>query len=109
VTGTSAHDARLNRLWGAVCAFGGIFLLVWALSWVRAAVLHEDLEYRCGELRTSRFPFEKSCVRADGTVEGANGMLFEWLFYASMSAAAACLLLAVLGTLRPDRRHRRQP
>ncbi|QGV77991.1 hypothetical protein [Streptomyces ficellus] len=93
--GSSAREVRLNRLWGAVCAFAGVFLVLWAVSWVRASVVHEDLENRCGDLSTSAFPFEKSCVHEDGTVEGANGVLFEGVFLGSMGAAAACLAAVV--------------
>lgn len=85
------RDARLNRLWGAVCVFVGIFFLVWGLSWVRASVLNEDLASRCGDLHTGSFPFEKSCRHQDGTVEGANSPLLDGALYGSMAAAAACL------------------
>lgn len=85
-------DAGLNRLWGAVCAFLGIFLLLWALSWVDAAVLREDLQNRCEELHTARFPFEKSCTRPDGTVEGAHtGALFDVIFFGSLTAGTVGL------------------
>ncbi len=94
VTATSTRDAQLNRLWGAVCAFAGIFLFLWALSWVKASVLNEDLQNRCGDLHTASFPFEKSCTREDGSVEGANSLLFDGIFFGSMAAAAACLTLA---------------
>lgn len=92
MAGSSTRDAQLNRLWGAVCAFGGIFFVLWGLSWLSASVLYEDLQNRCGDLHTSSFPFEKSCTRADGTVEGANGLLFEGFFFGSMTASAACLI-----------------
>lgn len=102
VTGTSARDAQLNRLWAAVCAFAGIFLLVWALSWVRAHVLNEDLQNHCGDLHTASFPFEKSCTYEDGTVEGANGLLLKGIFFGSTAAVAACLAAAF--TLEAGRR-----
>ncbi|MFE4778816.1 hypothetical protein ACFRI7_02560 [Streptomyces sp. NPDC056716] len=88
---TGMGDARLNRLWGAVCAFTGVFLLLWALSWINASVVHEDLHNRCEDLHTASFPFEKSCTHADGTVEGANSVLFEGVFFGSMVAGAVCL------------------
>lgn len=96
------RDAQLNRLWGAVCAFAGIFLFVWALSWVKASVLNEDLQNHCGELHTASFPYEKSCTREDGTVDGANSLLFDGIFFGSMVAAAACLTVAV--TIEAGRR-----
>ncbi|MET9495596.1 hypothetical protein [Streptomyces sp. NPDC006552] len=96
MTSTDAHDAQLNRLWGALCAFAGIFLLLWGLSWVNAEILDEDLQNRCADLRTARFPFEKSCVSEDGTVEGANGVLFEGAFYGSLVAAGLCLGTALV-------------
>ncbi|MEU0030869.1 hypothetical protein [Streptomyces sp. NPDC006335] len=92
----SLDDAQLNRLWGAVCAFAGIFFLLWALSFINATVLNEDLQNRCGDLHTARFPFEKSCTHEDGTVEGANGLIFEGIFFGSMAASAACLAAALV-------------
>ncbi|MFD4635083.1 hypothetical protein ACFVYR_36690 [Streptomyces sp. NPDC058284] len=89
-------DAQLNRLWGAVCAFAGIFFLLWVLSFINATVLNEDLQNRCGDLHTARFPFEKSCTHEDGTVEGANGLVFEGIFFGSMAASAVCLGAALV-------------
>ncbi|MER7173010.1 hypothetical protein [Streptomyces mesophilus] len=96
MTSTGIRDARLNRLWGAVCAFAGIFFLLYALSWINARVLAEDLQNHCDKVHTADFPFEKSCTHADGRVEGANGVLFEGVFYGSMVAGAACLAAALL-------------
>ncbi|MEU0413388.1 hypothetical protein ABZ307_37045 [Streptomyces griseorubiginosus] len=92
MTATSTRDAQLNRLWGATCAFAGIFLLVWGLSWIKASVVNEDLQNHCEVLRTTSFPFEKSCVHEDGRVEGANSLVFEGIFFGSMAATAACLI-----------------
>ncbi|MEV6162867.1 hypothetical protein AB0L71_13235 [Streptomyces sp. NPDC052052] len=102
MTRTSTHDAHLNRLWGAACSFAGIFLLLWALSWVKASVLNEDLQNHCRSLHTASFPFEKSCMHEDGTVEGANSLLFEGIFFGSMASAAACLTAAF--TIEASRR-----
>jgi hypothetical protein len=102
VTLANTSDAQVNRLWGAVCAFAGLFLLVWALSWVKASVLDEDLQNRCGELHTASFPFEKSCTYEDGTVENANSLLFDGIFFGSLAAALACL--TVVFTIEASRR-----
>ncbi|MFE6131126.1 hypothetical protein ACFQ6Q_23150 [Streptomyces sp. NPDC056437] len=91
VTSVGTRDTQLNRLWGAVCAFAGIFFLLWALSWLNASVLHEDLQNHCADLHTARFPFEKSCTHEDGTVEGANSVLFDGIFFGSMAAGVGCL------------------
>lgn len=91
MTRAGTPDALLNRLWGAVCACVGVFLLLWGLSWVKANMLNEDLQNRCWALHTASFPFEKSCTHDDGTVEGANSLLFDGIFFGSMAAAAACL------------------
>ncbi|MFJ9107355.1 hypothetical protein [Streptomyces sp. NPDC102283] len=88
---TSASNRQLNRLWGALCAFAGLFLLVWGLSWVKANVLDKDLRNRCGELRTASFPFEKSCTHEDGTVENANSLIFDGISFGSLAAALVCL------------------
>ncbi|MFF3495781.1 hypothetical protein ACFYWS_31055 [Streptomyces sp. NPDC002795] len=99
MTSTGIRDAQLNRLWGAVCAFAGIAFLLWALSWVNASVLNEDLESHCEDLRTAGVPFEKSCAHADGTVEGANSVLFEGIFFGSMAAGVACLAVALMAEI----------
>ncbi|MEJ8639755.1 hypothetical protein [Streptomyces sp. MS2.AVA.5] len=91
MTSVGTRDTQLNRLWGAVCAFAGIFFLLWALSWLHASVLHEDLQNHCADLHTARFPFEKSCTHEDGTVEGANSVLFDGIFFGSMAAGVGCL------------------
>ncbi|MER7762490.1 hypothetical protein [Streptomyces sp. NPDC097619] len=95
-------DAQLNRLWGAACALLGLFLLLWGLSAVRAHVLDDDLHNRCADLRTASFPFEKSCAHEDGTVENANGLLFEGAFFGSLAAAVACWTLVL--TIEASRR-----
>lgn len=91
MTSTGISDAQLNRLWGALCAFAGIFFLLWALSWFKASVAHEDLQNHCEDLHRAQFPFEKSCTHEDGSVEGANSVLFEGIFFGSMGAAVVCL------------------
>lgn len=91
---TSTSQAQLNRLWGAACAFAGIFFLTWAVSFVKANVLNKGLRSRCEAVHATSFPFETSCTHGDGTVEGANGFLFEAVFFGSMAAAAACLMAA---------------
>ncbi|MFB7216483.1 hypothetical protein [Streptomyces sp. NPDC056255] len=53
MTRTGRRDAQLNRLWGAACTFAGIFLLVWALSWIKSSVVNEDLQNHCEVLRTT--------------------------------------------------------
>lgn len=85
-----------------MCAFTGVFLLVWALSWVKASVLNKDLQNHCAELHTASFPFEKFCTHENGTVEGANSLLFDGIFFGSMAAAAACLV--VVFTIEASRR-----
>ncbi|MFS8202570.1 hypothetical protein ACLVWQ_28255 [Streptomyces sp. CWNU-52B] len=114
VTSTDTRDAQLNRLWGAVCAFAGIFFLLWGLSWVNASVLNEDLQNYCEDLHTASFPFEKSCTHADGTVEGANSLLYESFFFGSMAAGVTCLgavlvLDASRLSLKLSQRRGRQP
>ncbi|MEU2912928.1 hypothetical protein ACFYM3_30785 [Streptomyces massasporeus] len=92
---TSTRQAQLNRLWGAACAFAGVFFLVWAVSFVKAYVLNQGLRSRCEAFHATSFPFEKSCIHGDGTVEGANGLVFEGAFFGSMAAAVACLTAAL--------------
>jgi hypothetical protein len=77
-----------------VCACAGIFLFMWALSWLKASILNEDLQNRC-EVHTASFPFEKSCTHEKGRVEGANSPLFDGIFFGSMTAAAVSLTAAL--------------
>lgn len=100
-----AGDARLNRLWAWVCACAGIFLFMWALSWFKASVLHEDLQKLC-DVHTASFPFEKSCTHGDGTVEGANSPLFDGIFFGSLTAAGVSLTVALTIEARRRRRSR---
>ncbi|MGW5639027.1 hypothetical protein [Streptomyces sp. NPDC003832] len=104
MSGTGIRDEQLNRLWGAVCAFAGTFFLLWALSWINASVLNEDLHNRCDDLHTSSFPFEKSCRQVDGTTLGGNHALFEGLFFGSLAGAVACLALVLM--IEDSRRRR---
>ncbi|SMQ13780.1 hypothetical protein SAMN06272771_0050 [Streptomyces sp. Ag82_O1-12] len=90
---TGTRQAQLNRLWGAACAFAGIFFFVWAVSFVKANVLNKGLRSRCEAFHETSFPFENSCIHGDGTVEGANGLILEGAFFGSMTAAAACLIV----------------
>jgi len=106
VPSTSAGDARLNRLWAVVCACAGIFLFMWALSWFKASVLNEDLQNRC-DVHTASFPFEKSCTQKDGTVAGANSLLFDGIFFGSTTAAAAGLTAALTIEARRRKQSRR--
>nr|WSX75789.1 hypothetical protein OH826_19210 [Streptomyces sp. NBC_00899] len=95
MTITNADGARLNRLWAVVCACTGIFLFMWGLSWINASLIKEDLGNHCAyKVHTARFPFEKSCTHEDGTVEGANSMLFDGLFFGSGTAAVVSLTAA---------------
>ncbi|EPH41036.1 hypothetical protein STRAU_5914 [Streptomyces aurantiacus JA 4570] len=59
-------------------------------------MLHEDLPNHCSDLHTDRFPFEKSCTHQDGTVEGANSLLFEGIFFGAMIAGVVCLAAVLL-------------
>jgi hypothetical protein len=99
-------DARLNRLWAVVCVCAGVFLLMWPLSWIKANILNEDLQNRCGHVYTASFPFEKSCTHENGTVEGANSSLFNGIFYGSMTAAAVSLTAALALDARERKKSR---
>jgi hypothetical protein len=90
---SSDHDPLTNRLWAAVSAFSGIFLLLWGLSWVGAALQEDDLRSHCmHRVHEASFPVERSCTYADGRVVGETGTVFGALFYGSLAAAAACLI-----------------
>jgi hypothetical protein len=95
---TSADTAnRQAALWGVSLASLGVFLVTWALCWMHAFVINDDLPNVCGDLRRQSFPPEVACVSADGSVSGANAGWIEALFFASLVVFAllTCVLLAL--------------
>ncbi|MFF0116326.1 hypothetical protein [Streptomyces prasinus] len=78
----AAH--RPTALWGVSLASLGVFLVSWALCWVNAYVVNDDLPNACGDLRRQSFPPEVACASADGTLTGANPGWIEALFFASL-------------------------
>lgn len=102
---SSDHDPLTNRLWAAVSAFSGIFLLLWGLSWVGAALDEDEVRNHCPyRVHEASFPAELSCTYPDGRVVGGTGTVFDGLFYGSLAAAGASLI-AVL-TIEQARRAR---
>lgn len=62
----------------------GVVLVSWALCWVNAYVVNDDLPNACGDLRRQSFPPEVACASANGTLTGANAGWIEALFFASL-------------------------
>ncbi|GAA2541308.1 MULTISPECIES: hypothetical protein [Streptomyces] len=81
---TGSGAVRPTALWGVSLAALGVFLVSWALCWVNAYVVHDDLPNTCGDLRRQSFPPEVACASADGTLTGANAGWIEVLFFASL-------------------------
>ncbi|MFJ4467189.1 hypothetical protein ACIP2X_06645 [Streptomyces sp. NPDC089424] len=81
---TNTEAVRPTALWGVSLASLCVFLLSWALCWVNAYVVNDDLPNACGDLRRQSFPPEVACVSADGTLTGANAGWIEALFFASL-------------------------
>ncbi|MFF5477187.1 hypothetical protein ACFY5C_07585 [Streptomyces sp. NPDC012935] len=81
---TRSGTVRPTGLWGVCLASLGVFLVTWALCWVNAYVMHDDLPNTCGDVRRQSFPPEVACASADGTLTGANAGWIEALFYTSL-------------------------
>ncbi|MFJ7967160.1 hypothetical protein [Streptomyces sp. NPDC096324] len=92
----------LNALRGVSLASLGVFLMSWALCWVNAYVINDDLPNACGDLRRQSFPPEVACLSANGTLTGANAGWLEALFFASLVVFVLLMstLLALLAVRR---------
>ncbi|MGW2787154.1 hypothetical protein ACWC3X_39080 [Streptomyces populi] len=93
---------RPTALWGVSLASLGVFLVSWALCWMNAYVVNDDLPNTCGDLRRRNFPPEVACASADGTLTGANAGWLVALFFASL--VASLLLTSMLVALAAVRR-----
>ncbi|WP_405509443.1 hypothetical protein [Streptomyces purpurascens] len=98
---TGSEAVRPTALWGVSLASLGVFLVSWALCWVNAYVVNDELPNNCGDLRRQSFPPEVACASADGTLTGANAGWIEALFFASLVVFVliASMVLA-LGSVR---------
>jgi hypothetical protein len=96
---TSPTDSRTaprpTALWGVCLASSGVFLVSWALCWVNAYVVHDDLPNTCGDVRRQSFPPEVACASADGTLTGANAGWTEALFFASLVVSVLLTSMAL--------------
>ncbi|MFE6037074.1 hypothetical protein [Streptomyces sp. NPDC056452] len=99
---TAASPAGPKHLWGIATASFVVFLAAWALSWIKAYAVNDDLPNACGEVRRQVFPPEVTCVSASGAVTGANAGWIEVLFFASFAVAVlfGTLALAVAMAVR---------
>ncbi|QIQ03138.1 hypothetical protein [Streptomyces liangshanensis] len=79
-----SEAAQPTALRGVSLASLGVFLVCWALCWVNAYVVNDDLPNACGDVRQQSFPPERACASADGTLTGANAGWIEVLFFASL-------------------------
>ncbi|WP_157876314.1 hypothetical protein [Streptomyces sp. Root264] len=77
---------RPTALWAASLASLTAAVASWALCWLNAYVVHDDLPNSCGDLRRQTFPPEVACAYADGTLTGANADWIEVVFFASLVA-----------------------
>ncbi|MEU1849325.1 hypothetical protein ABZ499_08590 [Streptomyces sp. NPDC019990] len=84
VTPTGPEAVSPTALRRVSAASLGVFLTSWALCWVQAYVVNDDLPNTCGDLHRQSFPPEVACVSADGTLTGANAGWIEALFFTSL-------------------------
>ncbi|MEE1671058.1 hypothetical protein RCR19_37040 [Streptomyces sp. WAC07094] len=99
---TGSEALRPTALWGVTLASLGVVLVSWALCWVNAYVVNDDLPNACGDLRRQSFPPEVACASANGTLTGANAGWIEALFFASL--VVFVLLASMVLALASDRR-----
>ncbi|CAL9452712.1 hypothetical protein SUDANB58_02483 [Streptomyces sp. enrichment culture] len=99
---TGSEAVRPTALWGVSLASLGVFLVTWALCWVNAYVVNDDLPNTCDDLRRQSFPPEMACASADGTLTGANAGWVEALFFASLVVFVllASMVLALVSVRR---------
>ncbi|MET8782306.1 hypothetical protein AB0D09_29865 [Streptomyces sp. NPDC049097] len=98
---TGSEAARPTALWGVSLASLGVFLVSWALCWVNAYVVNDDLPNTCGDLRRQSFPPEVACASVNGTLTGANAGWIEALFFASLVVfVLLASMAAALASLR---------
>jgi hypothetical protein len=93
---------RQAALWAVSLASLGVFLVSWALCWMHAFIINDDLPNACGDLRRQSFPPEMACVAADGSLTGANAGWIEAVFFASL--VVFVLLTSMLLALEVVRR-----
>ncbi|WP_329036731.1 hypothetical protein OHT61_09230 [Streptomyces sp. NBC_00178] len=79
-----------------------VFLTAWALCWIKAYAVNDDLPNTCHDIRRQRFPTEVACASADGTLTGGNPGWLVALFFASLVVTVLCggLALAVSSATR---------
>lgn len=99
---TGSEAARPTALWGVCLGSLGVFLVSWALCWVNAYFVNDDLPNACGDLRRQSFPPEVACASEGGTLTGANPGWLEALFFASIVVFAlfASMALALASVRR---------
>ncbi|MFE2022226.1 hypothetical protein ACFW9O_29735 [Streptomyces sp. NPDC059499] len=101
---TDASPSGPKQLWGVATASFVVFLASWALSWIKAYAINDDLPNACGDVRRQVFPPEVTCVSGSGAVTGANAGWIEVLFFASFAVAVLFGTLALAVTMAVRRR-----
>ncbi|MEU8506144.1 hypothetical protein AB0C40_15795 [Streptomyces brevispora] len=86
---------RPTLLWGVSFASVGVFLITWALLWLNAYVINDDLPNACYDVRRQSFPPEVACASASGTLTGANAGWLEALFFASLVVSVLFTAMSV--------------
>ncbi|MEV3931778.1 MULTISPECIES: hypothetical protein [unclassified Streptomyces] len=96
------RPAGPGGLWGVSFAASTVFLASWALCWLRAYGLNDDLPNACDDVRRQVFPAEVACVSMDGTVTGGTPGWLVVLFFASLVVAvlSGTMALAVTAAVR---------
>ncbi|WP_406461970.1 hypothetical protein OHB07_10485 [Streptomyces sp. NBC_00111] len=101
--GTPRPTGR-NPLWGVSFTAFAVFLVSWAVCWIQAYVVNDDLPNACEDVRRQTFPTEVTCASADGTVTGGTPGWLVVLFFASLVVAVLSGTMASAVTAAVRRR-----
>ncbi|MGW4228349.1 hypothetical protein ACWEF9_03515 [Streptomyces sp. NPDC004980] len=102
---TEARPERPTLLWGVSLASSGVFLVTWALLWLNAYAINDDLPNTCQNVRRQSFPPEVTCASMDGgMVTGGSAGWLEALFFASFVVTVLTTTMAVATAMATRKR-----
>ncbi|WP_405389435.1 hypothetical protein OG596_16820 [Streptomyces sp. NBC_01102] len=101
---TEARPERPTLLWGVSLASSGVFLVTWALLWLNAYAINDDLPNTCQNVRRQSFPPEVTCASAGGMVTGGSAGWLEALFFASLVVTVLTTTMALATAMATRRR-----
>ncbi|MFC8590203.1 hypothetical protein [Streptomyces atroolivaceus] len=100
--GGTPRPAGPDHLWAVSFSALAVFLASWAMCWIQAYAVNDDLPNTCDDVRRQVFPTEVACAAVDGTVTGATPGWLVVLFFASLvvTVLTGTMALAVTAAVR---------